>query len=284
MPEGDTIFRTARTLDRALAGRTIVAFDTMLAPLAVVDRREPIAGRTVCRAEARGKHLLLTLSGELVLRTHLRMHGAWHIYRPAERWRAPRRDVRIVLSTDTWIALAVNVSDAEFIASADLPRHERLSALGPDLLGSDFDAADAVRRLRETPSRHIAEALLRQQSMAGVGNVYKSELLFLAGVYPYRPVAGVPDEVLRQIVERARDLLVLNVRERGVIPAGASGRVTTGRLNPREPLWVYGRAGQACFRCGTAIASEAETEGRRTYWCPSCQPEAAPDDRRVADR
>lgn len=271
MPEGDTIFRAARTLQRALAEQVITGFETHLAQLAVVDRRAPIIGRTVERASARGKHLLLDLSGDLVLRTHMRMHGSWHIYRPGERWRAPKRDARIVITTPAWVAIAFGVTDAEFLTSAEVENHARLAALGPDLLSADVDLAEARRRIRETPSRHIAEAILRQQSVAGLGNVYKSEVLFLCRLHPYTDVAAVSDDLLDCLLERGRALIRLNVQEGAIAGGGRYGRVTTGRLNPREKLWVYGRAGEPCFRCGAAILSAMETEGRRTYWCPACQ-------------
>jgi endonuclease-8 len=272
MPEGDTIFRAARTLHRALAGRIVTAFHTQLAQLAVVDRRAPISGRTVTGVEARGKHLLMTLSGDLVLRTHMRMHGSWHVYRPGERWRAPRRDARIVLTTDEWVAIAFSVHDAEFLTAEALLRHERLTALGPDLLSADVDLPDARRRLREAPVRHVAEALLHQQSIAGLGNVFKSELLFLCRVYPFTPVSRVPDSTLDCLLTRGQALIRLNVEERSMVGGATAGRLTTGRLNPRETLWVYDRAGQPCFRCAGPISSAMETDGRRTYWCPVCQP------------
>ncbi len=270
MPEGDTIFRAATTLQRALGGRIVERFDTHLAPLAVVDQRAPVAGRLVERVEARGKHLLMHLSGDLTLRTHMRMQGSWHIYKPGERWRGPARDAHIVITTAAWVAIAFRVSDAEFVPTSAIAHHTRLRALGPDVLGEEFDADEARRRIRETPSRHIAEALLRQQSLAGLGNVFKSELLFLCGVDPATAVHDVDDGQLECLLKRARALMRLNDGTASI--AGASrARVTTGRLNPSEALWVYGRAGAPCFKCGTAIRSAMEMDGRRTYWCPQCQ-------------
>jgi endonuclease-8 len=271
MPEGDTIFRAARTLHRALAGRIVTAFQTQLSQLAVVDARAPVAGRTIEKAEARGKHLIISMSGDLALRTHMRMHGSWHIYRPGERWRAPRRDARIVITTSEWVAIAFAVSDAEFLTAAELERHARVNALGPDLLADDVDLDEARRRVREAPSRHIAEAILRQQSVAGLGNVYKSEVLFLCGVYPFTPVPDVTEAALDCLLTRGRALIRMNVQEHSAMGLGTAGRATTGRLNPREKLWVYDRAGGPCFKCGTPISTNTETEGRRTYWCPSCQ-------------
>jgi endonuclease-8 len=276
VPEGDTIFRAARTLQRALAGRTITQFDTHLAPLAAVDRRAPIAGRAIVEVSARGKHVLIDLSGDLVLRSHLRMHGSWHLYRPGERWRAPRRDARIVISTNEWLAIAFGVSDAEFLTHAELDRHPRVAALGPDLLSASFDPIAARMRLRDTPSRHLADAILRQQSMAGLGNVFKSEVLFLCGLYPLQSVAGVSDVDLDALIARSRALMQLNVAETSIAGGPGTGRVTTGRLNPRERLWVYGRTGEPCFKCGTTIESVSETEGRRTFWCLGCQRKGAP--------
>src|SRR5690606_32802751 len=122
--------------------------------------------------------LLLTFSGDLVLRTHLRMHGSWHIYRPGERWRAPARDARIVITTPVWVAIAFNVTDAELLTAEDLARHARLSALGPDLLDGGSDLVEARERVKGSGAAHIADALLAQRAVAGLGNVYKSELLF----------------------------------------------------------------------------------------------------------
>jgi endonuclease-8 len=272
MPEGDTIFRTARTLQRALKGRVVSRFDTHLAQLAVVDRRSAIAGRTILDATPRGKHLLIELSDDLFLRTHMRMQGSWHLYRPGERWRASPRDARIVISTDEWIAIAFFVVEAEFLTREAVARHPRLSTLGPDILADDVDLTEVRRRIRDTPARHIAEAILRQQAVAGLGNVFKSELLFLCGVHPFTAVKDVPDDRLDALLERAQKLMRLNVEENAIATSAHVGRVTTGRLNPREKVWVYRRTGRPCLRCGTAIRSETETEGRRTYWCPTCQP------------
>ena len=275
MPEGDTIFRAARTLHRALAGRLILRFETVLSQLAVVDRRTPVCGRSIVDVAARGKHLLCVLSDDLVLRTHMRMHGSWHLYRPGERWRAPRRDARIVIGTDAWNAIAFNVTDAEFSTSNELAHHPGLSALGPDLLSSSFDRDEARRRIRDTPARHVADAMLRQQSIAGLGNVFKSEVLFLCGVNPFSRVEDVSDEVLDCLIDYGRKLISLNVREDSIVGGRRTGRNTTGRLNPREQLWVYGRANAPCLKCGTGVSSASETDGRRTYWCPSCQPSNA---------
>jgi endonuclease-8 len=151
-------------------------------------------------------------------------------------------------------------------------RHARLSALGPDLLGEAPDLGEARERLKASGAAHIADALLAQRAVAGFGNVYKSELLFLLGVYPFTPVADVPDETIDALLARGRELLRVNVSEASVTGGSRFGRTTTGRLNPHERVWVYGRAGEPCFKCGTPVQSAGETGGRRTYWCASCQP------------
>lgn len=275
MPEGDTIFRAARTLHRALAGEVVTRFDSNLAPLLAVDRRSPLAGRSIVGAFARGKHLLIEFSGGLFLRTHQRMHGSWHLYRPGERWRAPRWLANIVITTEPWQAIGFGIHDAELLDRSGFERSERLLALGPDLLSTTFDPHEARQRLRAAPARHIAEALLHQQAMAGLGNVLKCEVLFLCGMHPFTPVDRIDDAGLDHLIDRGRQLITLNVAEASLVGSAHVGRITTGRLDPRARLWVYGRAGKPCRRCGTPIRSASETEGRRTYWCPQCQPEHA---------
>jgi endonuclease-8 len=279
MPEGDTTFRAARTLHRALSGQAITGFETAYAHLARVDEDAPIVGRRVDRVEARGKHLLVWLSGvpggdALVLRTHMRMSGSWHIYRTGEGWRRSASQARIVIRTAAWTAVAFSVAEAEFIAAGHLERHARLRRLGPDLLSPDFDAAAAVANLRALGPLSIGEALLRQHAIAGAGNVFKSEVLFLCRVNPTTKVAVLTDRALHAVVDRARALLAANVTDasRGGIVTFTGLRRTTRRSDPGARLWVYGRGGQACRACGTPIASFKQGgEARVTYWCPSCQ-------------
>jgi endonuclease-8 len=274
MPEGDTIFRAARTLNRALAGKTIVRFESVLPALTRVHEDTPLTGRTIERVAAAGKHLLMHFSGGLVLRTHMRMNGSWHIYRPAERWQRPRRDMRIAIATRDFVAVAFSVPVAEMIRERDLPRHDELRKLGPDLLSDDFDPEEAVRRLRARPAAAIADALLNQRVLAGIGNVYKSEVLFTCRVNPFAPVRDVGDEALRELVATARKFLLVNVGD-GLAPMTTytGFRRTTRRDDPKERLWVYGRAGLACRRCATPIAIRKQgADARLTYWCPTCQP------------
>jgi endonuclease-8 len=265
MPEGDTIFRAARTLHRALAGQPVSRFVSELAPLAELDRREPIAGRLVERVTAIGKHCLVHLSGGLVLRTHMRMNGSWHIYRHGERWQRPIRSMRILLETADWVAVAFDVYSAEFIRAEHLDHHRAIGALGPDLLGEiDHDALQA--RIAAQGARPVHEVLLDQRVMAGLGNVYKSELLFLATLHPDTPADSIARETWSRLVTDAQALLRANVSEH------ARGRRTTRRLDPGEGLWVYGRGGRPCRRCGTLIASRKDGDAARvTYWCPTCQ-------------
>ena len=192
MPEGDTIFRAARTLNRALAGRAVIRFETPLPALMRVDDDHPIAGRLVESVASVGKHLLMRFSGDLVLRTHMRMNGSWHIYKQGEAWRRPRRDVRVLIETDPYVAVGFSIPVAEFLTAAELGRQKALTSLGPDLLGPAFDAGEAVRRMRAQAGIPIAEVILNQRVLCGIGNVFKSEILFEAKVHPFTP-AGYAD-------------------------------------------------------------------------------------------
>ncbi|HYU78457.1 MAG TPA: DNA-formamidopyrimidine glycosylase family protein [Vicinamibacterales bacterium] len=272
MPEGDAIFKTARTLNRALAGQRVTRFRTMLVHLARVDTDNPIAGRTVESVNAAGKHLLISFSGHLVLRTHMRMNGSWHIYRPGERWQLPASAMRIVLETDDWVAVAFRVHAAEFVRSTELSRHRPIATLGPDLLSESFDAEEALRRMKEYASTPIADALINQRVVAGVGNVYKSEVLFLAGINPGQPVASVEDAALANVIAIARRLLLENVAEKPG-PAMVTYRGFRRTTGPQDRLWVYSRAGLPCRKCGTPIVwKKTGDDARVTYWCPKCQP------------
>ncbi|HEX6323310.1 MAG TPA: DNA-formamidopyrimidine glycosylase family protein [Vicinamibacterales bacterium] len=273
MPEGDTIFRTARTLHRALAGKTVTRFTSDYPSLTRVDEDAPIAGRAITGVEARGKHMLLMLSGGLTLRTHMRMHGSWHIYRPGEPWQLPRRDARIVIETEDFVAVAFNVPIAEFLDERQKIRQEDLRRLGPDLLGETFDEDEALRRLQARGAEAVAEALLNQRVVAGIGNVYKSETLFLERVHPETPARDVGEDTLRALLRTARRLLKANVADAtSEIVTYRGLRRTTGRTNPEARLWVYGRSGRPCRRCATPIAyRKTGPDARGTYWCPSCQ-------------
>ena len=275
MPEGDSIFRAARALHRALAGRPVARFESVFAHLTNATEHQPLVGQTVDRVEARGKHLLMWFSAGLVLRTHMRMHGSWHIYRPGERWQRSRHDMRIVIETPDMLAVAFMVPVAEFIHASAIDRAESLRDLGPDLLSADFDAAAAVARLQKAGDTAIADALLDQRAIAGIGNVYKSETLFATRINPFTPVSRVPSDQLEAVVARAATFMRANVADDSTRMTTYRGpRRTTGRFDPGARFWVYGRAGRPCRRCGTPIQRAKQgSHARSTYWCPRCQPQ-----------
>ncbi|HEY3682259.1 MAG TPA: DNA-formamidopyrimidine glycosylase family protein [Streptosporangiaceae bacterium] len=255
MPEGDTVWHTARVLRDALAGHELLRSDFRVPSLATVD----LAGRTVDDVVPRGKHLLTRVAGGLTIHTHLKMEGVYRIV-PAGR---PVRDhrVRLVLATASRQAVGVSLGVVELLPTAE--EHRVVGHLGPDPLGPDWDAEEAVRRLLAEPDRPIGSALLDQRNLAGVGNVYKSEALFLAGVHPETPVRDVRRPAA--VADLARRLLEAN-RDR-------VKRVTTGDRRRGAELWVYGRWGLPCRRCGTPVAGAGSGGGERvTYWCPACQP------------
>jgi endonuclease-8 len=272
VPEGDAIFRTARTLHRALAGHVVTRFESVLPALTRVHEDAPVTGRTVERVEAAGKHVLLRLSGDLTLRTHMRMNGSWHIYRPGERWRRPRRDMRIVIATDAFEAVAFSVPVAEFLDARAEARQPDLRAIGPDLLGDTFDEAEALRRIREHDGEAIADVLLNQRVVAGIGNVYKSEVLFICRVNPFARAAEVADDRLLRILRTARKLLQANVT---TLSGGITTYIGYRRSRARDDSqhhYVYGRARKPCRVCGTPIAVRSQgPHARLTYWCRTCQ-------------
>jgi len=266
MPEGDTVWNTARVLDRALAGSVIRHSDMRVPSLATVD----VATWRVRGCASRGKHLLLRLSGPgdgrlLTLHSHLRMDGAWRLYAVGEPWRGrPAHEIRVVLRTLTTVAVGYHLHDLALVPTDE--EQSLIGHLGPDLLGSPdevggWDPDEAVRRLQSRAERPIAEALLDQRNLAGIGNLYKAEVLFLRGIHPLTPVADVPN--LDALVGLAHRLLLAN--------RGRWTQATTGSLRRGEESYVYGRGGAPCRRCGTLIERDA-TGDRVTFWCPSCQP------------
>ena len=275
MPEGDAIFRAARNMHRVLAGHAVTRFETAYAHLDRVNVDAPIVGRTIERVESAGKHHLIVFSGNLILRTHMRMNGSWHLYRHGERWWRGPQSMRVRVDTADWVAVAFNVPVAEFVTPKELATTDPVARLGPDLLGREFDRDEAVRRLVASAHQPIALSLLDQRLVAGIGNIYKSETLFLAGVNPFTPAGSIPKDVLEKLLDIARGLLQDNVVE------GTSPRIQTYRnlrmTNPAsnhdESLWVYGRAGKPCRKCGTPIQmKKMGLEARSTYWCSTCQP------------
>jgi endonuclease-8 len=222
--------------------------------------------------EARGKHLLIRFDNGLVLRTHLGMHGSWHRYAPGERWQRPQARARIVLETESAVAVCFDAPTVELFDARAEAIHPRLSALGPDLLSPEFEdeaTAEVLHRLRapERAGLTIAEALLDQRALAGIGNIYKNETLFTERVHPFTPVGDLDDETILRLVATARRLLLANsTARRGTIPPGPAG------IPPIDGHWVYDRSGRPCRRCGTLIQRRSHGElDRSTYWCPACQ-------------
>jgi endonuclease-8 len=257
MPEGDVVWWTAARLHRALAGRVLTRSDFRVPRYAATD----LTGRAVTETVSRGKHLLVRVDGGLTIHSHLRMDGSWRIS-PASQ--GPPRDhrVRLVLANQEWLAAGYQLAMVSVLPASQEGRV--VGHLGPDLLGPSWDRDEAVRRLRAGPASPVGEALLDQRNLAGIGNLYKAEVLFLRGVSPWRPVAEVAG--LEELVDLARRLLNAN-KDR-------VGQVTTGIPRRGEQTWVYGRAGQPCRRCGTPVRSAeqgTQSEERLTYWCPHCQ-------------
>jgi endonuclease-8 len=279
MPEGDTIYRAARALQRAIGGKVVTGFETGLAPLARVNDDTPLVGRTIEQVEARGKWCLIHFSGDLILVTHMLMSGSWHLYRTGERWRMARNRMRVVIRTDEWEAVAFNVPVAEFHTARSLERYSQIPKLGPDILSEEFTVESGVRRLAAfaaaNPRAEVAVVLLNQRVMAGLGNVYKSEVAFAAGVNPFRAMSTITQREMEQMAEFAQRYMQANVLDGsgdGIVTYFGNRR-TTGNSNRDERLWVYGRQGQECRRCGATVMMRKQGEqARSTYWCPGCQP------------
>ena len=279
MPEGDSIFRTARALNRAIGGKVVTKFETTLAPLARVNDDAPLAGRTVERVEARGKWCLIFFSGDLILLTHMRMSGSWHIYKTGERWQAPRGAMRVVITCDDVQAVGFSIPVAEFHSARSLERSAHVAELGQDVLGVTYRVHEAARALREYgqahPDAEIGNILLNQHVIAGIGNIYKSEIAFAARVNPFRRMQTITDREFEQIAEIAQRYMQANVAEgkgKGIVTYTGT-RGTTGAMEGGARLWVYRRQGQECRRCGAIVEMRRQGTGARsTYWCPSCQP------------
>lgn len=254
MPEGDTLARTADALRPHLLGRRVTA--------ASARSPGPQAGRlvdaTITAVEAAGKNLLIRFDNGLEVRTHLRMHGSWHRYRPGEAWRRPAARARLVIEVAGSVAVCFDAPVVELLEQRAETLHPALSRLGPDLLGDPFDIDEVIRRLRD-PARTgvpVAQVLLDQRAMAGIGNEIKNEVLWEARVSPWTPVGALDDAAVRDLVGRARAVL------------------RHGAATGRRPRRVYRRAGRPCPRCGTLIrvAHQGTDLPRLTFWCPGCVP------------
>jgi endonuclease-8 len=240
-----------------------------------VDYDTPITGRTIDQVESAGKWLRIYLSGDLILVTHMLMSGSWHIYRPGETWKRSRAQMRVALYTGDFVAVAFSVPIAEFHTAATLERHRSVQKLGPDVLAPEFDEDEAIRQLRTRPDLEVGVAVLRQHLVAGMGNVFKSEVCFASGVNPFRLIGSLNTWELQALMHNARRFLQNNVLEKSGAPIVTySGlRRTTNSSNPSDRLWVYHRSGEPCRRCKTPILSRKQgDDARTTFWCPSCQP------------
>ncbi len=280
MPEGDTLYRTAAALRPHLVGRTVTGARGRL-PSPQVAR---VVGATVTAVDAVGKNLLVRFDNGLELRTHLRMRGSWHRYRPGEPWRRPAGRAVLVLEVPGAVAVCFDAPVVELLEQRAEHLHPPLAGLGPDATADAFDRDEALGRLRE-PARAgltVAEALLDQRALAGIGNVFKSEVLFIERVDPFARVGELDDATLGRLVDRARTLLLANRSSVARVTTGPAGGGRPAAAAPRPAgarggrLWVYGRAGRPCRRCGAVVRAVRHGDlPRTTYWCPSCQPAGA---------
>src|SRR3954454_19440660 len=260
MPEGDTVWRACKRLNQALSRQELLRTDFRVPSLATTD----LSGRTILEVVARGKHILMRISGGLTLHSHFRMEGSWHLYRPGERWRGgPSHEIRIVLEAAPWTAGGYRLPVLELVATDD--EDSVVGHLGPDVLAPSFDRAVAIANVEADPSRSISEALLDQRNLAGIGNFYRNEVCFLLGLHPWRPVSEVD---VPAAIDLSRKLMKANLRN--------AAQVSTGVDRPGQRTWVFERAAKPCRRCGTTILTAQLGEATRervTYWCPACQPE-----------
>jgi endonuclease-8 len=262
MPEGDTVHKVAAYLAPRLEGRRIRRLG---APDPAAARL--CTGQRIRRVLAKGKHLFIELDNDWTLRSHLGMYGSWHRYREGENWRKPRRQVSLEIAAGGDVYICFNAKEVELIEAASVRRRILDARVGPDLSGPEVDLSQVVRRAREIPSDDwlVADLLLDQRVAAGIGNVYKSEVLFIVGVLPQRRPATLSEAVLQRCYVTAADLLRRNL--------GGGPRTTRFENGGAGRLWVYGRAGLPCLRCGKqqVRAARLGKDQRPTFWCPACQ-------------
>jgi endonuclease-8 len=276
MPEGDTIFRTARALGRALTGKTITGFRSTYPLLTRFNDDTPLIGQIVEQVESRGKWLLIHFSGGGTLATHMLMSGSWHIYRPGERWQKPASHMRIVIENSDYVAVGFTVPVAQMHTAQSLARNRKIPRSEIDVLSEAFDAAAAARRLLAHGDEELADVLLHQEVLAGVGNVFKSEVCFVTGLNPFCKIVALTAKQVDGVIAAARRLLAANVLEDSgdaIVTYGGRKRRTTHESDPSAGLWVYGRKGEPCRRCGEPIRRRLQgPDARVTFWCPRCQP------------
>jgi endonuclease-8 len=276
MPEGDTIFRTARALGRALAGRSITGFRSNYPLLTRFHDDTPLTGQHVDRVESRGKWVLIYFSGGGILVTHMLMSGSWHIYRIGERWQQPGRNMRIVLENSTCQAVGFRVPVAHIHTASSLSRDRRIPQPTSDVLNAEFDAEATAQRFLSCAQEEIGDVLLHQEVLAGVGNVFKSEVCFVTGISPFCKVADLSAEQIKTLIATARKLVASNVLEDSgnmIVTYRGQHRRTTHQSSPGESLWVYSRNGEPCRQCGERIRRRLRgPDARVTFWCQQCQP------------
>jgi endonuclease-8 len=276
VPEGDTIFRTARALGRALIGKPVTIFRSTYPLLMRFNDDTPLAGQIVEQVQSRGKWLLIQFSGGGTLTTHMLMSGSWHIYRHGERWQQPRMNMRIVLENSEYVTVGFRVPVAKMLQPHELARALRIPPTAIDVLSEDFDAAEVSTRLISHGDEEIGDVLLHQEVIAGVGNVFKSEICFVTGTSPFCRVAVLSEERIAALISAARRLVKANVLEDSgdmIVTYGGRKRRTTHESDPNASLWVYGRGEEPCRRCGERIRRRIQgPDARVTFWCQSCQP------------
>jgi endonuclease VIII len=271
MPEGDTIHKLAAAMRPDLLGRVLQ--EVRLA--SGVAGAERLVGQEVSEVWAVGKHLLIQVRGGWLLRSWLGMTGKWHRYRLGERWQKEQHLARAVLHTERHVFVCFQPPQVEVFHIRELPGHPRLSRLGPDLCLPDPDLDEVLRRARlGSDDRPIGDLLLDQQVAAGIGNVFRCELLFLERLDPWRPACEVPDEALRSVYVRAAELLRANLLTARRTTLPATLRAPPGRRDrtPGALFWVYDRLRRPCRRCGAMIQQTRTGENARLlWWCPDCQ-------------
>jgi endonuclease-8 len=262
VPEGDTLHRAAAGLRPALVGNPVTGFDSP-SP-AVAAAASDLVGRRITGVDAHGKHLLIRFEGDLALRTHLRMTGSWHLYRPGEAWTKPRRRASVTIETERAVAVCFNAPEVEILRGAAAAGGGGLAGrVGLDLLTTGAEPDQVLARWRSRPELPIGVAVMRQYLAAGIGNVYKSEVLFLCRVDPFACVRDLPDEALREVAATAQREMRQNLR---------GGPRTIRRSLGGGRYWVYGRSGKRCYECGARVGMRRQgDDGRSTYFCPDCQ-------------
>ena len=284
MPEGDTIFRTARALNRALAGKPIVYFDTGLAQIAQSHDQTPFTGQIVTQVESRGKWLLIHFAdpslpaqtSERILATHMLMSGSWHLYQPHDPWQDKDANARILIEVADHQAVGFRIPVAKIYTPQTLARDKKIPHHDHDVLHAGFDAKAAIDRLLARTNDELGDAILRQDVLAGVGNVFKSEICFTLKLSPFRKVSTLTRRQAKEVVETAQKLLAANVLEDStdrIVTYSGKNRRTTRNAEPGDNLWVYSRKGEPCRICKTPIQRALQgRNARSTYWCPHCQP------------